>query len=216
MKEDQALPVLLGMLTEFLPREGHPFPLGDDNQWPELWRLYIPFLLRSWDHASITTALRQALLQNRAAEQYMPNDKQMAHDFQQTLCYELGHRSAFGALTGVELPGYQLGVYIVHMAMGYALSRVSNLSRADEVRYKYMYNFEVGISQRVTKELLEVLSSSFGFTEKEGLHYLDGYWENWMTLCRNGEEELPPEEVPPLDEEQRAKIRQRFLDELSR
>src|SRR6266567_3439041 len=96
MKENQALPVLLRMLTEFLPREGHPFPLGEDNQWPELWRLYIPFLLRSWDRSSIVIALRQALLQIIAAEQHMPNDQQTAHEFQETLCYELGRRKAFG------------------------------------------------------------------------------------------------------------------------
>lgn len=93
IQEEQALPVLFSMLTDELPGE------EARDQWYDEWRFYAPRLLRKWQNQETTAHLREALAAWLQNENRFDQDLSIWQNFEAELCYELGYREDFAALT---------------------------------------------------------------------------------------------------------------------
>jgi hypothetical protein len=100
-KENLALPVLITMLTEYLPTEETPTP--EDMMRFDEWRGSIVPTLLLWNDASVVPAFRRALATSVKAEQYLPDHPVQRriilldwYSYQDGLSYALGRK---GALT---------------------------------------------------------------------------------------------------------------------
>ncbi len=72
-KEQRALPVLITMLTEYVPSEAVPTPT--DMAWFDHYRGNVVSTLRLWEDASLVVAFRRALATSVNAEQYLPDHR---------------------------------------------------------------------------------------------------------------------------------------------
>ena len=170
MKEEAARPLLVTMLTEYLPSEQAPF-LEADQAWFDEERIRVAFTLGLWDDLSLVPVLRQAYQLNVKAEQYLPDLpgifllKQRWYLFQETLMHILGQWGAFGVLAGMALPPYHLRLAIVNLALGYC--QVGK--RYEEFGATYQWQDDAAFNQ----QLKVVLTQRFGITEEELDHSLE-------------------------------------------
>lgn len=172
----QTLPVLCTMLCEFLPTEGHPYPLGEVQAiyWYDDHRWLIPYLLRQWSDSSIVIALRQALEEQVRAEQYTQIEKQGWFIFEDILAYELGYRGAFGALTASSLPSHRYRIALINIVLGYY-----NAIACPEKFYGFRPTSDMINDTNVRPILKDLLMARFGFVEEVAEQYLKGYFEDW-------------------------------------
>ena len=172
----QALPVLCTMLREFLPSEGHPYPLGEVEAiyWYDDHRWLIPSILRLWRDSSIVIALRRALEEQVRAEQYTQIEKQGWFIMEDILAYELGYRGAFGALTESSLPPHRYRIALINIVLGYY-----NASTYPEKYYGFEPSADIINDTNVRPLLKDLLMARFGFAEEAAEQYLKGYFEDW-------------------------------------
>lgn len=102
-QNDEALPVLLSMLTDELPLATRKHEQEDDYYWYNDWRRYAPRLLRKWQTPEVGRSLHKALaVWVQAEAQFDPDDAQLWELFEGEICYELGYRGDITML--YELP----------------------------------------------------------------------------------------------------------------
>ena len=134
LRDERAMPVLVQMLTEYLPPHVLHYPDGSSGMfWYDSWRAKVPPLLCQLSGARLAAALRQALRAALAVEQVIPrpsgseeilqvNQERLTGQeawewyatdcrpwlaYQHQLVYALGRVGAFGALLGIPTPaGY--------------------------------------------------------------------------------------------------------------
>lgn len=184
----QALPTLCTILREFLPTEGHPYPLGEVQAiyWYDDHRWLAPYIFRQWNDAAIVVALRQALEEQVRAEQYTQIEKQGWFIFEDILAYELGYRGAFGALTEISLPPHRYRIALINIVLGYY-----NATTCPEKYYGFRPTADMINDPNVRPILKETLMARFGFSEGVAEKYLKGYFEDWDVRERY-ESGMPP------------------------
>lgn len=123
-QEQLALPVLITMLTEYLPSENIPMP-EDMMRFDEL-RVSAVSTLLLWKDASLVPAFRRALIRSVKAEQFLPDHPVQRriillnwYIYQDELSYALGRKGAFGALLGIPLSPRRQRIALLTMVMGY-------------------------------------------------------------------------------------------------
>jgi hypothetical protein len=122
MKEEAAFPVLVSMLTEFLPSEASPL-LVEEQAWFDEERSQAAYTLSHWEDPALIPLFRHAYETSVQAERSLPDDPhilvltQVWYNYQDVLVRLLGRWGAFGALTGMKLPPYHLRLAIVNMAI---------------------------------------------------------------------------------------------------
>jgi hypothetical protein len=172
MKEEAAFPVLVSMLTEFLPSEASPL-LVEEQAWFDEERSQAAYTLSHWEGPALIPLFRHAYETSVQAERYLPDDPhilvltQVWYIYQDVLVRLLGRWGAFGALTGMMLPPYHLRLAIVNMAIGYCHAETRHGSGG----LGYEWESE-GVLRR---ELMSVLEQRFGLSKKEQKSYLDDY-----------------------------------------
>src|SRR5579859_5780665 len=165
MREEQALPVLTKMLTEFLPTPYHPFTGWEEYPY-DYWRLEVASVLGAWQDPSLVPALRQAFVHIwEVTQKPPPDDKQMWFRYQDELASVLGKLGAFGALTGLTLPDYGLRVAAVYLACGHLDARA---------RYGHLL-MELQVNETLKAEVAAVLAQRFGLSEEERSYYISMY-----------------------------------------
>jgi len=176
-KEKLALPVLITMLTEFLPSEEFPTPVTDLAWFDELRGRAVSTLLL-WKDTSLVVAFRQAFATSVRAEEYLPDHPVRRrivllnwYSYQDGLSYALGRRGAFGALLGIPLSPHRQRIALLKMAMGY--KQVEGRLVAGELEYGWEYEGPLRASMRAI--LRAILAERFGLSHEEQKYYLDNY-----------------------------------------
>ncbi len=179
LKEEQALAVLLKMLTEFLP----PYEQYNSDgafEWRyDIWRCHIPSLLMAWKSPMLVPFLRIALLRIlHVVQAKTPEDEQKLpqaiynallsewNRYQDEIVYALGRLEAFGALVGLKGASAFLSRWIVHLVMGYLYDIYPNVDLVQWSQQPELY-----------KEVVSTLEQRFGLTEEERDIYLNYYEE---------------------------------------
>ena len=183
MKEDQALAVLLEMLTEFFPPH-EQYRSDTTFEWRyDIWRCHIPSLLMAWKSPRLASALRSALqrvlsivqAQTPADVHKLPQGTYHAllsewNRYQDELVYALGRLGAFGALVGLEGASVFLSRWIVHLVMG-------SLHDA----YPYVTITQWSQQPELYQAVVSTLEHRFGLTQEERDLYLTYYEEEVLS-----------------------------------
>ena len=195
-KEKLALPVLITMLTEFLPSEERPKPVTGLAWFDELRRRAVSTLLL-WKDASVVVAFRQAFATSVEAERYLPDHPVLRritllnwYSYQDGLSYALGRKGAFGALTGIPLSPRRQRIAILKMAIGY--KQVEAHLIASELEYGWEQEGELRTSVKA------VLAQRFGLSEEEQEYYLDTYKRDLDAREKGSPSDEPQARTPSL------------------
>ncbi len=123
MRDERALPILISMLTEFLPP--HVQYIAEDHlEWfYEDWRPVIADLLGEWGRPALAPAFVEALKELWRQEQTVSEQNAIfVHSWyvsQNRLVYALGRLGKFDVLAELEVPEARLCTWRVYMALGY-------------------------------------------------------------------------------------------------
>jgi hypothetical protein len=181
MKDDQARPVLVQMLGEFLPPPYTPRgEVGPD--WFEVQHLHVAHLLGRWGDPALIPVLRETLVRVWQVERDTPANineagTQLRWDYQDELAYALGQLGAFDALTDLEVPAYRKRIWAVNLALGYlnvqdryhttCLGFVSDSTHVEAFRDLYPL-------------LMQVLQERMGLAQQEATASLEEYGQNYF------------------------------------
>lgn len=172
LHDDEAVPVLVTMLTEFLPAWQYEEQLHNAD-WFEENRIHIPSILDFWDDPSLVVSLRQALHAVVRIKQAMPASlgffRSSLHFYQDALIRSSGSRGAFGALTGLALPQETLQAAIIQMVIGYCHIE------CDAKFLEYSWEREPQLREAMST----VMEQRFGLSTQEQENYLSSY--SWYT-----------------------------------
>lgn len=179
MKDEQALPVLLEMLTEFLPPSEQYSSDGTFEWRYDLWRCHIPSLLMAWKSSWLVPIFRGALQKILSLVQTKtPDDVQKLlqgiyqalltewNRYLDEIVYALGRLGAFGVFTGLEGVNAFLSRWIIHLVMGHLHEAYPNVSIMQWSQQPALY-----------KEVVTTLEQRFGLTKEERDIYLTYYEE---------------------------------------
>ncbi len=172
MKEEAAFPVLMSMLTEFLPSEASPI-LVEEQAWFDEERIHAAYTLSHWENPALVPLLRYAYETNVQAERYLPDDPnilvltQAWYIYQDVLVRILGRWEAFGVLTGMMLPPYHLQTAVVNLALGYC--------HLEDLFERWGSAYDWWNDEDFKKGLKTVLQRRFGLSDEEQTTYLDAY-----------------------------------------
>lgn len=174
VQAEEALPVLLEMLTEFFPPSERPTFMGDNLWLYNLWRHSALLLLTAWSLPEVDNCLLQALYAYHALEQMIPEGhiigRREWRKSQALVIYTLGWHGRFELLDEVvkvlAIVQPTLSSWRVYMALGSLHAhriypRITSLS----------FSKVPGLRDQVK----EVLQERFGLTEEEQERCLDYY-----------------------------------------
>lgn len=186
MGEEQAVPVLCEMLTEFLPTKQSPWPQEPEKQWwYERWRLEIPSLLHAWESPAVTVALHRGLESLINAEQYAPFAPDQWFSCQDRIAYELGFRNTFGVMTGSSLSSYRVRIAVVNMTAGAYEALQPPDKRCGYTLLPRWLSAKLGIDSLDSEEIsqlragfIEIMMERFGMADEEAIGYLEKYGED--------------------------------------
>jgi hypothetical protein len=136
-QDEEALPILLSMLTDELPITGHKSGPGLDDYWYDYWRFYALRLLRKWQNPEVEKRLRESLAVWLQAEPQFDQDIATWRDYEQKLCYELGYRADLTALDNLSLEEERRQELLLQMERGYKVMR-KNMTSQEE--YEYLFH----------------------------------------------------------------------------
>ena len=174
MQAEEALPVLLSMLTEFFPPPEHPTFLGEDLWFYNMWRRRALLLLTAWPLPEVDSRLLQALYAYHELEQAIPEDHMIGRrewrKSQALVMYTLGWHERFDLLDEVvkalAIVQPTLSSWRVYLALGSLHAhrihpRITSLSlsKLPDLR----------------EQVKEVLQERFGLTEEDQERCLDYY-----------------------------------------
>lgn len=180
MKDEQARPILVQMLQEFLPP---PYtPLGEVGpDWFEIERMHVAHLLGRWGDLTLIPALRETLARVWQVERNTPENinqagTELRREYQDQLAYTLGQLGAFDALNALEVPAYRHRVWTVNLAMGFL-----------NIQERYKTNC-IGLFDPMHEEayqelrpfLLQVLQQRANLSLEEAVSYLQGYGQDYF------------------------------------
>lgn len=169
MQEERAFPVLLNMLTEFLPPSDWPTYQGGDLWMYNVWREQVIEIIAEYNKSGAVTSLLHALRVYQNIEQSIP-DYNSSRDqwtiYLRKVVYALGGLGKFDILpTGVvmlQVP-WEWNVYL---ALGFLHAHI---------KYPYFYAFSwekyPGFKERVARVLAEQLDRS----EEEAERYMKDF-----------------------------------------
>lgn len=172
MKEETAFPVLISILTEFLPSPASPL-LVEEQAWFDEERIEAAYTLSRWENPSLIPLFRRAYETSVQAERYLPDDPhipvltQTWYIYQDVLIRILGRWGAFGVLTGIKLPPYHLQTAVVNFALGYC--------HLEDLFERWGSAYDWWNDEAFKKILKLVLQQRFGLSEGEQDTYLDAY-----------------------------------------
>jgi hypothetical protein len=166
---EPAIPVLIAMLTEFLPPDAEY-----QQSWLYWnWRPLIPGLLADWGRRDAIGPLRQALQAVLRIELEVPeppagstrvSDREDWRQYEDRIVYALGRLGALGALTGLEHAEARLEIWRVHLVMGYLHGRY----KITRVR---LWEAHPDLHAEVSR----ILDHCFGLTVQERERSLEAY-----------------------------------------
>lgn len=163
-KEKQALPILITMLTEYLPSK--EFPIPDNMLWFDELRVSAASTLMFWNDASLVAAYRRAFLTSVNAEQYLPDHPVKRRiilynwfGYQDKLSYALGRKGAFGALIGLPLSPCRQRIAMIKMVIGYKQVLLHTIDN------RLVYSWEQNEELKTTMKA--VLEQRFGLSKEE-------------------------------------------------
>jgi hypothetical protein len=169
MREEQAFPILVQTLNEFLPPQMHP--LEREGGLYNFWRIKAVSLLAAWGRNKVVPVLRQALVKGWEFEQVEQNKrKQIWHPYQDELVYALGQLGAFGVLSDISFPSAPLHLWIVTLACGSLQARTHYGDVLTQIQ----------INQTLKDAVAQVLEQRFGLSTKEQVEYIDQYVDEYF------------------------------------
>lgn len=170
----EAVPVLCSMLSELLAAPGTPRPAGTWKQcWYDQMREFIPRVLRPFQHPGIIGACLRALEKQITAEQWYGYDKDLWHEYQDFLAYELGYREAWKPLVESALPRARQQIALVMMVIGYEDRRHQRDRVLDQIPLLVDQEMQPDLHQQVLHALMEM----FSFSKRDAASYLQRYYE---------------------------------------
>ena len=171
-REELALPVLIIMLTEFLPCK--EFSTPEEMSWFAEYRGAVVSTLLLWNDTSLVAAFRHAFAVSVEAERYLPDHPVFRritldywYSYQDNLSYALGSKGAFGALMGIPISPLRQRIAMLKMIIGY--KRVEIRRGASELVFGWEENGELKSSMKA------MLEQYFGLSEEEQNDYLNNH-----------------------------------------
>lgn len=162
MREEQAFPLLIAMLTEFLPPREWPSYLGDDLWLYNNWREMIFLILAEWAKPEAVPALLDALAAYRKVEQLIPESITTARRYwrqcQGRVMYALGWLGRFDILAALAVAEPMLSSWKVHLALG---------SLHAHLDYPEIFTAVLRIKPALYERVVEVLTEKYGFSKEE-------------------------------------------------
>src|SRR5579885_2064508 len=162
MKDEQAFPLLLAMLTEFLPPKEWPSSMGDGLWLYNSWRELIVLILAEWAQPEAVPALLEALTVYRQIEQLIPESIRTARRYwrycQGKVMYALGWLGRFDILAALDATEPVLSSWKVHLALGYLHAHLD---------YPEVFTRVLRIKPALYKRVGEVLTEKYGFTKEQ-------------------------------------------------
>jgi hypothetical protein len=175
MREEQALPVLVSMLTEFFPPKEWPSFEGDDLWFYNGCRLEALLILAEWARPEIVPALLDALQAFRHLEQLIPEQHTIPRRYwrwcQGRVMYALGWLGRFDVLTTLRAEEPMLSSRKVYLALGYLHAHLA---------YPDVFTRGFRALPGLREQVMGVLKEQFGLSAEEQEHCLTAYAEtNW-------------------------------------
>jgi hypothetical protein len=133
-RDEDALPILLSMLTDELPIVGRTSGEGLDDHWYDGWRYYALRLLRKWQTPEVEKRLQDSLAVWVQAEPQFDQDIDSWKDYEKEVCYELGYRGALTALANLPMEDQHKHELLTALEQGY---EVKQKHMTPEEEYKY-------------------------------------------------------------------------------
>ncbi len=134
--DEEALPVLLSMLTDELPLQKDEGE-GVYDAWYDNWRVYAPQLLRKWQTPEIGEHLRQSLTLWVQAESSFDPEFDVWLGYEKAVCYELGYRGDLSTLAVLPLEGEHKKELLFQMEQGYKVKHKQMTDREEYLFLRY-------------------------------------------------------------------------------
>lgn len=166
MKEEQAVPILINMLTEFFPPKEWPSYEGDDLWFYNGCRLETIFILMGWDSPEVVGALRNALQAYKHLEQLVPEHITTARRYwrgcQERVMYTLGYLGHFEVLSEIvkalDIVQPTLSSWRVYVALG---------SLQAHKTYPDVLRRSIPRKSELREQVMAVLHEQFGLSSEE-------------------------------------------------
>ncbi len=164
LKDERAIPALEQMLVVIGSPQEQRLRQPGFGPWFPLYQHRIAALFGTWGPPTIAATLRQAF-ENIWRLQKQGYCDWIEDDYQDYLCYALGQRGAFGALSGLVLCGPRLRLAMIALALGslQARERFGNVSH------------EMIVNRGLKQEVAQVLEQRFALSPQECLNYIEDY-----------------------------------------
>jgi hypothetical protein len=159
MKEEQALPVLVAMLTENIPIQNNQ----ESDAWFDLWRLYAPKLLRYWQAPLVLAALKNALEVWVRNESLFDENEDIWQIYEEELSYELGYREHLDIVNTLKISPQHRAVIMVDLAKGY-IAKEKARGLLDECLQRKQTRNNL---RSVRQNIIDVLTSKYSITSEE-------------------------------------------------
>jgi hypothetical protein len=177
--EEQAVPILCTLLTEFLPTQNMKRPGGDreTQYWYELHRFLIVWVLHAWMQPNVTATLRSAFEQTIAAEPYALLNTELTQGVEDGLAYELGYRGVFGMLSGMQLNPVRLRLAVTNMVVGFY-----DFTTHPNIHGKGRRTFEsvvLDVNNQIKPSFRDLIMLKFGWSEQEADACVESYFDDW-------------------------------------
>src|SRR5258708_1342708 len=175
MRDTKALPVLIGMLQEFLPP---PYiSLSEDeveSDWFEAKHLHVAGILGQWGDPALIPVLRDTLARVWLVEQQAPahEDPQLWWHYQEALAYALGQLGALDRLKDLDLPAFRRRLWTIYMLLGYLNAQEQYRRSVTGIIQEITY---FGRHQELRTLLLQVLQQKLGLLLPEAKSFIEGY-----------------------------------------
>jgi HEAT repeat protein len=170
MKDERALPVLLHMLTEFLPPDVQYAPEGYIEISFDDWRPTVALLVGEYGRLEVVPVLVQALQELRRQEQMSRIDFQyhgkLWHICQNHIVYGLGWLGQSEKLAEWEVPEVQKNVWRVYLALGYVHAHT---------HYPDVLLARLKNKPALRAQIVEVLEQQWGLSVEEQVRCLRDY-----------------------------------------
>ncbi|GCE16045.1 HEAT repeat domain-containing protein [Tengunoibacter tsumagoiensis] len=176
MGDEEAIPDLCSMLTEFLPQPCNPWPQKELQWWFEDRRLLLPRAVRRWQCSNVTQALFAAFQRQVNVEVNTFFNENYCLFYEDYLAYELGFRGDFSGVIGVTWSLAHLRRAVMLMALGCydALCDPGQWDRTGS------YDDDRAYNQALRPHLCQIIHTRLGWSEAAANDCFDHAYEDFL------------------------------------
>jgi hypothetical protein len=160
MRDERVWPSLQIILLEGLSLDPATWPQTQQEHWEENWYEFMQpeavWLLEGCEELTLIPMMRQTFILVREMQRAGYPSYRFGYGYQDTLMYALGHRGAFGVLTGLDLPAPHRTMAMLYLALGHL-----------QTKKGFYLEGDLADNEDLQQQVARVLVHRFGLTEEE-------------------------------------------------